>query len=485
MPLPVHITQLMESSGVKFGTSGARGLVRDLTDRIAWTYTTAFLQQLELCPQQPVALAGDLRPSTDRILRAVAHAIEWRGLVPLVCGTIPSPAVALYGLDKSMPAIMVTGSHIPDDRNGIKFNTSKGEILKADEERIGAQEVQVPDIFDNTGAFLCSPHLPPVCSDASERYVRRYTDVFAANSLEGQRIGVYGHSAVGRDLIVEILEALGAQVSRLGWSDTFVPVDTEAVRAIDIELGAKWAAGGEFDALVSTDGDSDRPLVSDECGKWLRGDVAGVLCALELGARVVAVPVSCNTAVERSGFFERVVRTRIGSPYVIAAMQDAVRSGASAVVGYEANGGFLTMSPLEVDGRVLGALPTRDAVVVALAVLRRARRRNVPVSALLREIPARCTASDRLAEFPTAISTARLGELSGPEAIEGVFGKAFGGLLEVDRVDGLRMTFAGPTVVHVRPSGNAPELRCYTEAATEAAAAKALDAALGILAGWR
>ncbi|MCB0384946.1 MAG: hypothetical protein KDD43_06105, partial [Bdellovibrionales bacterium] len=33
----------------------------------------------------------------------------------------------------SPSTIMVTGSHIPDDRNGIKFNLSDGEILKHDE----------------------------------------------------------------------------------------------------------------------------------------------------------------------------------------------------------------------------------------------------------------------------------------------------------------------------------------------------------------
>ena len=36
---------------------------------------------------------------------------------------------------------MVTGSHIPADRNGIKFNKCSGEILKQDEARMMAQEV--------------------------------------------------------------------------------------------------------------------------------------------------------------------------------------------------------------------------------------------------------------------------------------------------------------------------------------------------------
>jgi phosphomannomutase len=58
---------------------------------------------------------------------------------------VPSPAVALYGLVHRVPAIMVTGSHIPADRNGIKFNKGSGEILKADETAIRQQCVCVDD----------------------------------------------------------------------------------------------------------------------------------------------------------------------------------------------------------------------------------------------------------------------------------------------------------------------------------------------------
>ena len=40
---------------------------------------------------------------------------------------------------------MVTGSHIPFDRNGIKFYRADGEIDKADEQAILDTEVAVPD----------------------------------------------------------------------------------------------------------------------------------------------------------------------------------------------------------------------------------------------------------------------------------------------------------------------------------------------------
>ena len=43
----VKISDLMVQSGVKFGTSGARGLADDMTDRVCYAYTAAFIQYLE------------------------------------------------------------------------------------------------------------------------------------------------------------------------------------------------------------------------------------------------------------------------------------------------------------------------------------------------------------------------------------------------------------------------------------------------------
>jgi phosphomannomutase len=403
-------------------------------------------------------------------MRAVMRACLDAGFRPIDCGEIPTPAVALYGLDRAIPSVMVTGSHIPADRNGIKFNRTDGEILKADEVDILGQELALPDRFDGAG-MLKGESVPAGVdrgAEAGPEYVRRLVSAFPPGMLRGVRIGVYGHSAVGREMLVEIMEALGAEVLRLGWSETFIPVDTEAIRPEDVELGRRWAREHAVHALVSTDGDSDRPLLGDESGEWFRGDVAGVLCARYVGADVVVTPVSSNTAVDKCGWFRRVARTRIGSPFVIEAMQAAVAAGGKAVVGYEANGGFLTASTLKLPAGSLSPLPTRDAIVVLLGILALGAEQGGPVSALRRTLPPRFTSSDRIKEFPTAQSTALLQRLAGSSldelgaALDGRFGAVTG----TDQTDGLRLTFDSGEIVHLRASGNAPELRCYAEADT-------------------
>jgi phosphomannomutase len=177
--------------------------------------------------------------------------------------------------------------------------------------------------------------------------------------------------------------------------------------------------------------------------------------------------------VEKCGWFKTIRRTRIGSPFVVASMNEASAAGAQRVVGYEANGGFLLNSDIERGGKKLRALPTRDAVIVMLGILLLAKVQGKSVSELAATLPARFTASDRIKNFATEKSAAILARFnSGDEAadrvaIEKMFGDIGGRVKNLNRTDGLRIVFENEEVIHLRPSGNAPEFRCYAEAAME------------------
>ena len=455
------IRDVMNDSGVAFGTSGARGLVSAMTDEVCAAYAAAFLSVVRLSfDVKRIALGMDLRPSSPRIVAACAAALREQGIAIDYCGALPTPALALYAQEAGIPAIMVTGSHIPFDRNGIKFYRPDGEITKADEMAIADATVAIGANFDSV--------LPEINPAAVEQYVRRYLDFFPAQYFKGMRLGVYEHSSVARDVIRRILEGLGASVTSLGRTEEFVPIDTEAVAEIDVQRGREWAATHHFDAIISTDGDGDRPLISDETGAWLRGDIVGLISARYLGAQQVVVPVSCNTAIELSGSFKSVLRTRIGSPYVIAGMQQIASEHDDTVVGFEANGGFLVGSGIEHQGKMLAPLPTRDAVLPALAVLAAARAADGKVSGLMRGLPARYTASDRLQAYPVETSRQLLLELENDtQSLQNYLAPDHAKPVDSNTTDGLRVTFDNGEIVHLRPSGNAPELRCYCEAASE------------------
>ncbi len=330
-------------------------------------------------------------------------------------------------------------------------------------------------------------------SGALARYRTRSIDYLDRGALTGLKIGVHQHSAVGQDLIVDVLSTLGAQTVVLGRTETFVPVDIEAVHPEDAAQAQAWAAERSLDALVSTDGYGDRPLIADERGVFLRGDVVGLLTARILGADAVATPISSSAALERSGWIRTVARTRIGSPFVIEALERLAADGARLPVGFEANGEFLlgaaTPSP---SGGTIAAVPTRDALLPMLALLGETGRRRIPLSELAAEAPACFTASGRLPEIAQDRSRRFLDALAADPVARERLAAALGsgGVLSVDTLDGVRLTLAGDEVAHLRASGIAPELRGYAEAASAeraaalvirllAATATELDPALG------
>ena len=445
----------------KFGTSGLRGLVVELTPALVSAHVDAFLQA---CPIGTGLYVGrDLRPSSPDIAGMIIDAARARGVDVTDCGDILTPGLALAAMNAGAAAVMVTGSHIPADRNGLKFYTPDGEITKEHEGAILGALGNVSVYSGLQGALQ---------THACELdYVTRYVAAFPAKLL-GMTIGLYSHSTVGRDVLRDVLRGLGAKVVELGRSDTFIPVDTEAVPD-DVRAQLKaWASEHPVDAIVSMDGDGDRPLLTDAAGEVVVGDVLGQITSALLGAETVVTPVSSNTGAEAGGAFDQVVRTRIGSPYVIAGMEEV----GGKVAGYEANGGFLL--GFAADG--IAPLMTRDAVLPLVATLVAAKGQGV--ASLVASQPPRFTAADRLQEVPTEVSKALVSELDTHQAKLADFVAKMGGVpAGVDRTDGLRITLTDGRIVHLRPSGNAPELRLYVEADSVDAARAALTQGLDVL----
>ena len=468
----MSVSDVIKASGIAFGTSGARGLVMNFSADVCAAFTLAFIEVMrQRFNFSRLAIAIDNRPSSPEMALACIAAARAAGIEVDYYGVIPTPALAVTSMADGVPAIMVTGSHIPFDRNGLKFYRPDGEITKIDELAIlSAQSEPVELVLHG---------LPQASTRAADAYMSRYLDIFPSDLLAGKRIGIYEHSSSGRDLYGDLFTQLGAEVISLGRSDSFVPIDTEAVGLTDIEQAQDWQREFELDALFSTDGDGDRPLLSDETGTYLRGDILCLLAAQYLNIDALAVPVSCNSAIEACDAFKHVARTQIGSPYVIAEFI-LLQSQFGRIAGFEANGGFLLGSDIEVNGAALSALPTRDAVLPVLAVL--AMAGSEPISDLVKQLPEIYTASDRIQNFPREQSLAIIERgLAEPKALLVSLGLGEFDAASVDTTDGLRITLNNGEVVHLRPSGNAPELRCYAEASSSVRAMQLVVQSLGAL----
>ena len=532
---------------LKFGTSGRRGEVIHLTQLEISINALAELEYLQSLPRSEGGIrcgdefffACDLRPSSSRfvpeeqgrgeIAQAIERAIRDAGMHPVNLGMIPTPALTSYAIEHSCGSMMITGSHIPFDRNGYKTNTSRGELLKTHEAPINARVEQVrqrlyqqpftDSPFNEQGRLKCGHQdLSPVDDRGREAYIRRYVDFFGGRTLAGQRILAYQHSAVGRDILCDILRDLGAEVIPVGRSEAFVPIDTENIDAAQLAVIQELvdaAAHGSIDAVVSTDGDSDRPLILgvEPSGqvRFFGGDLVGMVVAEYLGADAVVAPISSNDGIDRGPLKDIVEpKTRIGSPFVIAGMEKARGKGRRAVCGWEANGGFLTGSDIAKDSRILRALPTRDAILPILGVLFSMVEKGLSLSGLFDLLPKRFSRAALLKRFPRPVSLWILDRFSptNPAVKDVIFsGKTvttfdedrniltgtdqqtkaliairnaladffapsmgFGAIHRINTIDGVRIYFDNGDVAQFRPSGNADELRIYAVADTQSRA---------------
>ncbi len=379
------------------------------------------------------------------------------GVAVVTLGVLPTPALALQVQTAHGLGIMVTGSHIPADRNGLKFYLPTGEITKADERAISEGYAQHATPPDAPGT------LRDAAQPARNAYIARYVNAFGPTALSGLRIGVYEHSSAARDLLGTVLSKLGASVYPLGRTEEFTPVDTEAVDTESRRQFQSWCKEHQLDALVSTDGDGDRPMLTDASGKVVPGDLLGVLTARALGAKILAVPISSNSMIGTLPDFDAVRLTRIGSPYVIEAMQSAQ---GGLVAGFEPNGGFLLGGTARGPAGEIAPLMTRDALLPIIAPLWATR--GAGIRAAIAALPPRFTASDRLQNAPQDAMRALMERLQ-TEAGRSAF-LAPQRCAALDETDGTRMTLPNGDIVHLRPSGNAPELRVYTEADSAEAA---------------
>lgn len=468
---------------MKFGTSGLRGLVTDLQGPATVLYVTAFARHLLdagfVKPGDRIFVAGDFRPSTPSIAASCMAALQHAGLQPIDCGAIPTPALAFYAMSQHCACLMVTGSHIPADRNGIKFYRPDGEIDKSDEEAITRIATRIGEEISDVSALSSTD--PD--SEAEELFLHRNASILPAGALSGLKVGVYQHSTVARDLLVDVIAGYGAKIVPLGRADHFIPVDTEAVSTETIDLLKSWAQEHALDAIVSADGDGDRPLIADETGAPLRGDLLGLIVARFLDAKCVVTPVTSNSGIENAGDF-RVVRTRVGSPFVIEAMNTAIAAGDRAVMGFEANGGVLLGSSFTTPNATVSALATRDSFLPILATLLLVAEERRPLSEIAAGFRLPYALADRLENTAVEKSAALMAHLRSARQSLDAFMAPVGTVSDISDIDGLRITLTDRSIVHFRPSGNAPEMRCYIESEDATTAASLLEKSLALVRNW-
>jgi phosphoglucosamine mutase len=291
-----------------FGTDGVRGVVGD-------TLTPDLVERLGRAATLwaragRVFVGRDTRGSGPELEEALVRGIASGGASAILGGVLPTPAVALSGLDLG---VVISASHNPPEYNGVKFFDSRGRKLS------DAAEEEIEALLDAPPAD--QPGSVEETDEPAGFYVDHVVDKFGAD-LDGLRIAVDCANGAYSDIAANVFEQLGADVRAFFDQPDGANINV-GCGATDTGALQSEVVAGKFDLGIAFDGDGDRMLAVDERGELVDGDQIVAILAMHLGVDLVAVTQMTNhgfhALMQERGI--RVLTTDVGDRYVLEALR--------------------------------------------------------------------------------------------------------------------------------------------------------------------
>ncbi len=255
----------------------AVGENRTLTPHVAACLGMAFARFVaekkhKSVAQVTIALGRDSRISGEELLRAAAEGVSKAGAAVMDFGMCTTPAMYMCIITPGFQpdgSIMITASHHPYDKNGLKFFVEEGGLEGSDVEKLlrAAQELE-PEGMPIAGAITQKAFLPTYQELLAGR-IRKGLDTDMAKPLLGLHVVVDAGNGAG-GFYAELLESLGAWVegSQFLEPDGYFPNHIPNPENADAMASLRKAVlGAGADLGVIFDADCDRAAIVDADGR--------------------------------------------------------------------------------------------------------------------------------------------------------------------------------------------------------------------------
>lgn len=417
-----------------FGTSGIRGSVDELlTRRFCYEISIAFTKFLKKHNKfGSIAVSMDPRTSGPRIKSDVFNGLSTTGVNIFDQGSSPIPS--LNWLIKNTPikaAIMITGSHIASNLNGLKFFAHNEEISYED-------EIEIEKIYYKTkGTKKIVNNDYKVKSD--NRASRLYTELLLGLSIKNYpkwKIALDCANGAQSFIFPNLLEKLGFDVVLINCDPhkDFIGRDTDTDDKAEVELLKKTVVDEKCDFGIAFDGDGDRSIFIDNWGEFVPGEYTCTLVSKTFSDNKIVTTIASSQVIDNIG--KKIYRTKVGSPYVVGKMKDV-----GARFGFEQNGGAIFSENMY----------TRDGGTLVMHIINLLARHGGKFSDLVDTLPKfymHRTKVDYKWELRERIIKSAKKKFSG---------------IRVDETDGLKIWIDDSTWILFRSSKNAPEFRVFAE----------------------
>mgnify|MGYP005833754007 FL=1 len=428
-----------------FGTDGVRGLVGefpitpDFVMKLGQAAGRVLKRHMQGHRRVRVVIGKDTRVSGYMLEAALQAGFSSSGVDVVLCGPIPTPAIAyLTRAQRADAGVVISASHNPYHDNGIKFFSESGTKFPDE------VELEIEEELDKGFSCVESKDLGKAwrLEDAAGRYIEFCKSTIDNNvDLKGLRILVDCANGAAYHVAPAVYHELGADVFTVGEHPDGFNIN-DGVGATHTENLSKKVFEHGCDVGIALDGDADRLIMADAHGHVYNGDELLYVMVrdrmLREDVKGAVGTLMTNYALEKR-FAElgvEFVRAKVGDRYVL----EQLKAREGWIFGGESSGHLL----------VLDCQTTGDGIVSSLQVLAAMRRQNKSLAELTADITL----------MPQVLINKRIEK--------GFDWKAHQPM--IDAVKDAEDKLTGRGRVLIRPSGTEPLLRIMVEADDKALA---------------
>lgn len=417
-----------------FGTSGIRGLIGlEVTCELALNVGKSLAYYLG--NEGSVVIGYDTRTTNQMLDQAICAGLLESGVDVIKIGMVPTPLVG-YATEKldADAGVMLTASHNPSQYNGIKLWNKNGMAYTSSQEarieEIYANKDYISVEWENVGKLT-------VNEEIKGKYIDDLVDM--VDIKEGLKVVVDCASGAGSEISPLVFRKAGCEVTTLNSQpDGFFPGRNPEPNAENLQTLMKTVVAIGADLGIAHDGDADRMITVDENGNISPFDSLLALISKQFDGDIVTT-VDAGLCMDESVKGE-VIRTAVGDVNVAEVIIER-----DASFGGEPSGTWLHPDFCMCPDGILSGL--RMAEIVS---------RDGKLSELLAEIPSYPNIREK-------ITCSKEAKIKVMENMEDLLKDAFDDIVDVNSLDGVRLTFADDSWVLVRPSGTEDYIRITLE----------------------
>ena len=417
-----------------FGTSGIRGLIgSEVTCELALNVGKSLAYYLG--NEGSVVIGYDTRTTNQMLDQAICAGLLESGVDVIKIGMVPTPLVG-YATEKldADAGVMLTASHNPSQYNGIKLWNKNGMAYTSSQEarieEIYANKDYISVEWENVGKLT-------VNEEIKGKYIDDLVDM--VDIKEGLKVVVDCASGAGSEISPLVFRKAGCEVTTLNSQpDGFFPGRNPEPNAENLQTLMKTVVAIGADLGIAHDGDADRMITVDENGNISPFDSLLALISKQFDGDIVTT-VDAGLCMDESVKGE-VIRTAVGDVNVAEVIIER-----DASFGGEPSGTWLHPDFCMCPDGILSGL--RMAEIVS---------RDGKLSELLAEIPSYPNIREK-------ITCSKEAKIKVMENMEDLLKVAFDDIVDVNSLDGVRLTFADDSWVLVRPSGTEDYIRITLE----------------------